>query len=128
MSDKKSNWVLFWDMHSGGYSKEKWDKIYIEASDDEAHRIFSNRFGHEPYDIACECCGCNYAVYDEEPSLEQASGYHRNCLFDKDKDMYVEKHSGRSFNGNYMTVEEYEKMDNVLVIRAEDIKANERGE
>ena len=28
-------WTLFWDMHSGGGSKEKWTMIYIEAPEDE---------------------------------------------------------------------------------------------
>ncbi len=84
--NKKTKWTLFWDMHSGGGSKEKQDKIYIEAPIEEAKIIFYNRFGHNPERVTCTCCGGDYSI-SEEDSLEEASGFHRNCRFgylDKD--------------------------------------------
>lgn len=72
-------WTLFWDMHSGGGTKEgNYDKIYIEAKEDEAMKIFYNRFEHNPNRVSCTCCGEDYSI-DEYETLEEASGYHRHC-------------------------------------------------
>ena len=71
-----SKWTLFWDMHSGGGSKEKWEHIYIEAPEEEAIKIFIARFGHDPHNITCQCCGKDYAIYESD-TLEEASDYHR---------------------------------------------------
>lgn len=72
-------WTLFWDMHSGGGAKEKnYDKIYIEAPEDEAIVVFYNMFGHNPNRVSCTCCGEDYSISESE-TLEQASAYHRNC-------------------------------------------------
>lgn len=104
-------WTLFWDMHSGGGTKEEpYDKIYIEAPAAEARVIFYNRFGHNPERVSCTCCGEDYSIY-EEPTLEEASDYHRRGSF------------GR---GPQVTVEEYIAKPDVLVIRAEEIKDDER--
>jgi hypothetical protein len=150
-------WTLFWDMHSGGGTKEgNYDKIYIEAPQEEAEIIFYNRFRHNPNRVTCTCCGADYAIAAHD-SLEQASGYPRNCEFGyfvKDtqeyvgdlgyktpgyeyvkskgwllngqevEGRYIEKHHGGY--GDYLTVEEYVKSPDVLVISAEDIKPEER--
>ena len=91
---KKTKWTLFWDMHSGGSSKEKWDKIYIEAPKIEARIIFYNRFGHNPERTTCTCCGDDYSI-DEDDSLEESSGFHRNCrsgyLDKKGKEIHKDK-------------------------------------
>jgi hypothetical protein len=70
----------FWDMHSGGGQKEKWNHIYIEAGEEEAKIIFYNRFGHNPDRITCTCCGNDYSISEEE-TLEQATGFQRKCKF-----------------------------------------------
>lgn len=120
-------WTQFWDMYSGGSTKEgNYDKIYIEAPEEEAKLIFYNRFGHDPEDIGCSCCGENYSI-DEKETLEQLTGYHRNCKYDGEK--YVEEpdtYYNSSKLKDYKTVEEYCKQDNVLVIKKEEIKDNER--
>lgn len=147
MSDTK--WTQFWDMHSGGGCKEDpYDKIYIEAPEEEAKVIFYNRFGHNPERVTCTCCGSDYSISEEE-SLEVATAYHRNCAY-----AYFHKKTGKRFEGKsyydrpdnwtkwdgryieesrndgysspYMTVEEYAKLPSVLIIRKEDIAQEER--
>lgn len=126
MKEKEKAWTLFWDMHSGGGSKEDWSKIYIEAPEEEAAKVFYNRFGHSPYRVSCTCCGEDYSVH-EYHSFEKASAYSRNCRWDKEKKGYVEEpQTGR----NYQTVDEYKKNERknerILVIKKEDIKTEER--
>ena len=68
--------TTFWDMHSGGGQKLDWDKIYIEAPEDEARAVFYNRFERNPSRVTCTCCGDDYSI-SEDDSIEQATGYHR---------------------------------------------------
>ena len=72
-------WTTFWDMHSGGNLKEPpYEKIYIELPREPAIAEFIDRFGHDPTNVACQCCGQNYSI-STDVSLKQATGYHRNC-------------------------------------------------
>lgn len=106
-----SKWTLFWDMHSGGYVKEMpYEQIYIEAEEKEAIKIFCNRFGHDPLDSTCSCCGKNYYV-KEYDSLTEASEYHRNENYESKFTGYPE-----------ISLEDYLEHKNVLVIRIEDMK------
>jgi hypothetical protein len=73
-------WTLFKDMHSGGSSVLEWDWIYIELPEAEACELFQDMFGESPRMIGCDCCGDCYSI-DEQPTLEQASGYERACRF-----------------------------------------------
>ena len=73
-------WTEFWDMHSGGTTKENFEKCYIEAPEDEAIDIFISIFGHHPESVACECCGENYSISESE-TLAEATAYHRGCAF-----------------------------------------------
>lgn len=135
-------WTLFWDMNSGGGRKETWNHIYIEADQKEAKLIFYNRFGHNPERISCTCCGPDYSI-NSEKSLRKLSGYHRNALC-------VEKRTGKNYKYDYidpkseipegfskskysstlsrpyLTIEQYENQENVLIIRKNDIKDDER--
>lgn len=117
-------WTQFWDMHSGGSLKEKWAKIYIEAPEKEAMIIFYNRFGHNPYRISCTCCGEDYSISEEE-DLAQITGYHRGCAYEN-KSGYLERASQKRSWASYITLEDYIKSDDVLVIFKEDIKDSER--
>ena len=117
---EETKWTLFWDMHSGGGTKEEpYEKIYIEAPEEEAKVIFYNRFGHNPERVSCTCCGEDYSIIESE-TLEQASGYHRNCAWDKETKSYVNKPNVS------ITVEEYSKQKDVLIIPKSEIKDNER--
>lgn len=98
----------FWDMHSGGSQKLGWDKIYIEAPEDEAIRVFYSRFGRNPYRVTCTCCGEDYSI-SEHADLEEASVYHRT---------YKKK--------KVLSVSEYLEDGSALFIGAETISRNER--
>lgn len=146
-------WTQFWDMHSGGGTKEApYEKIYIEAPEKEAKVIFYNRFGHNPERVTCTCCGDDYSISEEE-TLEQLTAYHRNCdyaYFDKNgkevpkneawvsgkglkkgySNGYVERAKVYDFDKSYkvehIPLSDYVKQKDVLVIYAKDIKPNER--
>ncbi len=64
-----SKWTIFHDMFSGGSQKEYWSEIYVEASESNAVEIFIDRFGHDPHNETCECCGSDYWIEttDEDP-------------------------------------------------------------
>lgn len=113
-----AKWTVFWDMSSGGSTKLKpYDMIYIQATEDNAIKIFEDIFDRDPYNVTCDCCGQDYSI-DEYSSLEQATGYHRNCLYDSKLKGYAENLSNGY--GKYMTVEEYESKSNVLILRKTD--------
>ena len=118
-------WVHFWDMHSGGKTKlPPYEKIYIEASgEEEAINIFCNRFGRHPYTITCSCCGQDYAISRGE-SLEDITGFHRHCDYDKETDKYVERPD--EWHDSVISLKDYCSRRDVLVIRKEDIKLEER--
>jgi hypothetical protein len=119
-------WTLFWDMYSGGHIKEKpYDKIYIEASQDEAEIIFYNKFGHNPHRVTCTCCGPDYSI-DNSESLEEASAYHRNCRYDKKCNKYIEEGDPEREWAKYLTLSEYLKEKDILVIRENEINPSDR--
>ncbi len=124
--EKKNTWTQFWDMHSGGGTKESpYEKIYIEAPEKEATIIFYNRFGHNPNRVSCTCCGEDYSI-SESDSLEQATGYHRGCKYDNKKKLYLEEASKEHSWNKFQTIEEYSKNEDVLIIYNKDIKPEER--
>lgn len=77
-------WTRFMDMSSGGYRKEKWAYIFIEAPEQEAKVIFYNRFGHNPERVSCTCCGQDYSIAEEAGNLADATVYARCCTWNKE--------------------------------------------
>lgn len=129
-------WTSFMDMHSGGGSKEKWEYIYIEAPEDEAKIVFYKRFGHNPERVSCTCCGSDYSTNESE-DLAQATAFNRNCDYKDGR--YVERQESRKIDirrrcstpdsdrwGLYQTVEQYCQNPDILLIRANEIKPDER--
>lgn len=117
-------WTHFWDMHSGGSLKTKWHHIFIEAPQAEAERVFRERTGRDPHNETCDCCGPDYSIF-EEPTLEQATAYHRNCDFNHESRVYVERQDPRKTwpSGKYVPLDEYVNRDDVLVIRASEVSS-----
>lgn len=127
-----SKWTRFMDMHSGGGAKEKFDKILIEAPENEAVVIFYNRFGHNPNRVTCTCCGSDYSI-DESDSLEKATAYDRHCRYWEGKSIEIDDPNwAAALNkkwgdiGKYIPLDVYIIQPNVLVIRSVDIKDEER--
>lgn len=70
-------WTRFMDMHSGGRNKvADHEYLYIEAPRLKAVAIFSHRFGRNPYNTTCGCCGKDYSINEYE-TLEDATRYNR---------------------------------------------------
>ena len=102
-------WTLFWDMHSGGRTKElPYNKIYIEASEKESIVIFYNRFGHNPNRVTCTCCGEDYSIY-EDKTFTEISEFHRKFS-----------------RGKIQTIAQYKRNKDVLVIPKREIGKDER--
>lgn len=104
--------TLFWDMHSGGSAKVEINgkekcKIYVELPEDEAMSYFEEKFGRDPYNVTCDCCGEDYSI-NEYDTLEEATSYHREVY-------------GPHGMKTKISVEEYAKRDDVLIIRKADI-------
>ena len=106
-------WTQFMDMHSGGTTKVKdFEYIYIEASEQEARSIFTEKFSEDPDSVGCSCCGENFSVTESE-TLEQSTAYQRNCRYDSILKKWVEE---KGDYGEYQTLEEYCKKTTVLII------------
>ena len=96
-------WTEFFDMHSGGGSKEKFEHIYIEAPKEQAEVIFYNRFGHNPNRVSCTCCGQDYSVFESD-TLEEATEYTRRK----------------------QTLKKFASRKDVLILHAKDIEDHEK--
>lgn len=118
-------WTQFWDMHSGGRSKEQWTQIFIEAPIKEAQVIFYNRFGHNPNRVTCTCCGDDY-ITSEYETLEEATAFHRGCKWSDEEDKYIEETKDGYAIHSYMPLNEFIVEDHVLVILKNEIKSEER--
>jgi hypothetical protein len=115
----QGGWTHFHDMHSGGGLKTEWAHIFVEAPLAEAKRIFEERTGRDPDNETCGCCGDDYSI-SEEPTLEQASGYERNCAYDSEAKAWAERQDTTSVwrsSQPYVPVDEFVKRPDVLVIR-----------
>ena len=95
------SWTRFMDMHSGGGTKTDYEYIYIEANEDCAVEIFEKMFEESPYEVACDCCGPNFSISSGE-TLEGLTEYDR--LYGK------------------VSLEDYVKQDEVLIVYREDFK------
>jgi hypothetical protein len=123
---EKIKWTLFWDMYSGGTCKQKsYEKIYIEAPEHEASVIFYNRFDHSPTRVSCTCCGEDYDI-TEHDSLRQATAYFRNCKYCDKTESYIEKPNNEYMVRELISLPDYLKQEDVLVIYDEDIEDSER--
>jgi hypothetical protein len=113
-------WIQFHDMHSGGGLKTKWHHVFVEADTREAAiEIFREKTGRDPDHETCDCCGADYSI-SEEPTLEQATAFERNCLFDSADKVWVEEQdpSKTWASGKYVPLADFEKRDDILILRS----------
>lgn len=103
-------------MSSGGSQKTDYKHIFVELPEVEALVWFEERFGQNPNDVACECCGSNFSI-SEGNALEQLTGYHRNCDWDKQTSGYVER--PRYKNAPLIDLAVFCARVDVLVVRKE---------
>ena len=116
--NKSGPWTVFMDMYSGGQIKQHpYEMIYIQAPMEQAKSIFISQFGHDPSEVACNCCGVNYSI-SEDKSLEQVTGHYRGCKLVNNE--YVEV--SRNSYAEYVTLDEYLKDETVLVIYSKELK------
>ena len=59
-------WTQFYDLSSGGTEKTDWSVIYIELPIEDAIEYFQDRFGLDPYNITCPCCGEDFSVQETD--------------------------------------------------------------
>jgi hypothetical protein len=113
-------WTVFWDQGTDGRRKEKWLMICIEAHHQEAIPYFKKRFGHDPQRVTCQCCGQDYSIH-EANTLSEATHYERTM----EAQMRWRMNTGNTHWGMHrinenvepLTVEEYQKTGELLVIR-----------
>jgi hypothetical protein len=87
MKIKNKSVTRFMDMHSGGHLKTPYTHIYIDEPMGEAVRTFKELFKRDPSNVTCKCCGEDF-VYEEYPSLEEATAYDRRCDLNKHERVY----------------------------------------
>jgi hypothetical protein len=116
---QSKTWFRFMDMHSGGSTKlPPFQRIYIQIPDGvDPKTVFYNVTGRNPDRVTCTCCGADYSYGDEPDTLQQATGFDRNCDFDRETDMYIEK--GRY--GSLISVEDYAQQEDVLLVFADEL-------
>jgi len=63
-------WTKFYDMATEGYEKTDYAQIFIELPEYEARKYFKVKFGIDPDNFTCSCCGRDFSVSesDEEPT------------------------------------------------------------
>ena len=67
-------YVRFYDMNSGGMAKTPYETIYIEASFTVAAQVFEEKFGRDPSNVTCECCGPDFSFYTVQSSTDECDG------------------------------------------------------
>lgn len=72
-------YTLFYDLSSGGYQKEGFQKLAVNLSMDKAEKWFEETYGHDPYRMTCDCCGPDYSVYEFD-SLEELRNHYNNVI------------------------------------------------
>ena len=74
-------YTIFYDMSSGGSEKESFTKLAVKLSESEAVEWFEKTFGRDPHNVTCQCCGADYAVYEQKDTdradvvVDDPSGY-----------------------------------------------------
>lgn len=81
-------WTKFTDMQTGGERKTDFQYIFVEGEGAVAR--FESEFGRDPHQASCECCDEDFAV-STYSTLEQATGYPRNCRYDDDRETWIEE-------------------------------------
>jgi hypothetical protein len=80
MDRQERQWVIVWDMHSGGSLKEAFHMAFIETDSMEtARKVFFCLFEHGPDHVTCTCCGPDYSMHDPA-TLYESTAFHRGAI------------------------------------------------
>lgn len=77
----EKKWTKFFDLASGGSQKTKYSAIFIELPEYEAIEYFENKFGINPNNTTCECCGVDFSIYE----VDKPEHSEFNKVISKDK-------------------------------------------
>ena len=67
-------YTKFFDMCSGGEQKTEFECIVIEGDEETATDIFTRKFGRDPRNVTCRCCGPDFSI-GEYDSYDEATAY-----------------------------------------------------
>ncbi len=110
-------WTEFSDMYSGGDPKLRETKIYIEAPEEIAAKVFTAIYGRNPRHVTCSCCGPDYGIIEDD-TLEEATDYARK-LSAQEKTFYEKETYVRMKDLEGISIEEFEKQPHVKIWRKE---------
>lgn len=88
-------WTHFMDMHSGGGCKTDYEHIYIQAPEEQAVKIFEEKFGRDPHNVTCNCCGSDYSI-SEDSSLEEITRFQRGKSWLNNREFSLEEYLNKS--------------------------------
>jgi hypothetical protein len=57
-------WTSITDMHSGGSQKLDFARIAVELPETLAKAWFETKYGRDPDNVTCACCGADYSVWE----------------------------------------------------------------
>jgi hypothetical protein len=63
-------WTKFFDMSSGGEEKEDFAYLFVNLPINKAVKWFEKKFGHNPNNVTCPCCGKDYSIDEIESNPE----------------------------------------------------------
>lgn len=120
---KKDNnkYTRFYDMSSGGRQKLQWSIVYVNLPETEAIQWFENKFGRNPYNVTCTCCGEDYSISSAE-TLEELTEFQRNQVI---KNLASQKNPKISYEEyknitDCIPLSEYLEMPNILYVEITD--------
>ena len=105
------------------------DMVYIESDIETAVKIFANRFGFNPLEEKCACCGMSYIPHEEYYTLAGATADERGCAFAYDPNTgELEEEPARRYDGSlceYFTLDEYLGESDIAVIYEQHISESD---
>lgn len=100
------------------------DVVYIESDGETAVKVFANRYGFDPCEEKCACCGMAYIPYEDFLTLQEATADDRGCeLIADENGVFLEEPIVR-YDGSlaeYQTLDSYLGEPNVAVIYEQHI-------
>lgn len=99
-------WTKFFDMSSGGGTKvfidgKGKDYIFIELPEADAISYFEQRFGRDPNNVTCNCCGEDYSINGYK-TLEDATRYNRQDWRTNEFHSTVDEYAKRMTNTSFV--------------------------